>query len=183
MKPIVFFLSLLFATAAARCQGQMTPDRFREIAATPGDNTPLQPQLAVAPLWTNATATVVLTYQTGRVFTEEVPLTAKTIGGKYIVFTAQSELYHQTITSISTFDDHALARKIYGLSGETVIEATLVCDSDRKIFAETSAYGDGLQEITAGSYSDTQTTEKTMVYRNGLLYLTREVKTRPVKPQ
>jgi hypothetical protein len=96
---------------------------------------------------------------------------------------SQSELYHQTITSISTFDDHALARKIYGLSGETVIEATLVCDSDRKIFAETSAYGDGLQEITAGSYSDTQTTEKTMVYRNGLLYLTREVKTRPVKPQ
>lgn len=184
MKTSVFLLGLLFATGTALGQEQMTPARFREIAAAPGDSTPLRPQLAAAgPLWTNAMVSVVLTYQSGKVFKEEMTQTAKTIGGKYIVYTVQSNFYHQPMTSIATYDDEASALKTYGLFGETIAEGTLVYDSPKRIYAESSAYGDGFKETTVGSYSDTEDSAKSLVYQNGILVMTREAKRHPVKPQ
>jgi len=80
MKKFAALLALLFSVAVGFSQEQLTPERFREIVATPGDNVPLQPKLAAgSPLWTNATVNVVLKYQTGKVFKEEVTQTAKTI--------------------------------------------------------------------------------------------------------
>jgi hypothetical protein len=186
MKKIAALLALLFSVAVGFSQEQLTPERFREIVATPGDNVPLQPKLAAgSPLWTNATVNVVLKYQIGKVFTEEITQTAKTIGGKYIVFTGQSQFYHQPMSSILTFDEKASALKIYGLygdghGGDIVTEGLIVYDYEKKIYAASAAYGEGFKEITVGSYSKTESSDRTLVYKDGVLSMTREVKTRPV---
>jgi hypothetical protein len=181
MKASLVFLWLACSLVQAFSQELMTPERFREIVATPGDALPLSTNITVGiPVWTNAMASIVMKYQTGKVFTENIKVTAKTIGGKYVVFAAQSEFYKQPMNSIFTYDEKASALKTYGLYGELVTVATTVCNSGKKIYAENSVYGDGFNEITVGSYSDTESFDRTLVYQNGVLFMTREVSTKPV---
>ena len=185
MKTFAALLVLLFSIAVGLSQEQLTPDKFREIVATPGDKVPLQPKLAAgSPLWTNATVDVVLKYQTGKVFKEDITQTAKTIDGKYIVFTGQSQFYHQPMSSILTYDEKASALKVYGLYGDghgsdVVTEGLIVYDYGKKIYSASSTYGDGFKEITVGSYSDMESSDRTLVYKNGILFMTREVKSHP----
>ena len=181
MKTSLVLLWLSFSIVQAFCQELMTPERFREIVATPGDALPLSTNITVGiPVWTNAMASIVMKYQTGKVFTENIKVTAKTIGGKYVVFIAQSEFYKQPMNSIFTYDEKASALKTYGLYGELVTVATTVGDPRKKICAESSAYGDGFDEITVGSYSDAECSDRTLVYQNDVLFMTREVSTKPV---
>ncbi|MGB7749173.1 MAG: hypothetical protein WBN75_18020 [Verrucomicrobiia bacterium] len=185
MKTFAALLVLLFSIAVGTSQEQLTPDKFREIVATPGDKVPLLPKLAAgSPLWTNATVNVVLKYQTGKVFKEDIKQTAKTIGGKYIVFTGQSQFYHQPMSSILTYDEKASALKVYGLYGDghgsdVVTVSLIVYDYEKKIYAASSTYADGFKEITVGSYSETESSDRTLVYKDGVLFMTRETKTRP----
>jgi len=173
--------------ATLSSQEPMTPARFKEIASAPGDATPLVPKLAVLPRWTNATVSVVMKFASGKTVTEEVPQTTRTIGGRYLVFTGQSTFYHQTMHGILTYDEPASAYKIYGLygdghGGDLVIGGTIIYDPAKKIYAATSIYGDGFTEIGVGSYSATESSDRTLVYTNGVLFMTRETKSHPVPP-
>jgi hypothetical protein len=167
-------------------QEPMTPARFKEIVAMPGDGTPLIPKLATAsPVWPKATVSVVMKYASGKTFTEEVPQTAKTIGGRYIVFAGQSSFYHQTMYGILTYEEPAAAYKLYGLygdghGGDLVIAGTVVFDTAQKTYTMSSSYGDGFKEHTTGSYSDTENSDRTLLYKNGEWFMTRETKSHPV---
>ena len=111
-------------------------------------------------MWTNGTATILMRYQSGRVFTDNVKISAKSVGGTYLVFTAQSQIYKQPVNSIVMYDEKAKALKTLGMPGDTVTMATSVVDYEKKIYAETSSYGDGFTEITAGTYSNNMDSEQ-----------------------
>jgi hypothetical protein len=173
--------------ATLSSQEPMTPDRFQAIASAPGDAVPLIAQLSAAPFWTNAVATNVMTYASGKIFKEVMTVTAHTVGGKHIVFTAYSPFYQQPMQAIVGYDTKASVLKTYGLFGDghggnIVTEATVVYDFGKKTYTMTSSYGDGFKETTTGSYNDTEDLAKTVVYKDGALFMTREVITRPVPP-
>ena len=177
--------SLLSTNAASLSRETMTPARFREIVGTPGDAVTLMPQLAAVPFWTNAVASNVITYASGKVFREELTQTARAVRGEYVVFTVQSKFYNQPMNSILAYDEKASALKVYGLygngpGGDIVTEGMAVYDYARKTYTITSSYGDGFKETTTGSYTDTEDSAKTVVYKDGALLMTREVKTRPI---
>ena len=172
----------LSTNAASLSQETMTPVRFREIVGAAGDAVPLAPQLAAVPFWTNATISNVMTYASGKVFREELTQTVRTVGGKYVVFTVQSKFYNQPMNSILAYDQKASALKVYGLygdsnAGDIVTEGTAVYDFAKKTYTITSSYGDSFTETTTGSYTDTKDSAKTVVYKGGVLFMTREVKT------
>jgi hypothetical protein len=156
---------------------------FTKIASSSGDDIPLLSQIAEAgPHWANATVAVAIKYQDGRVFNEKMASTSKTVIGKYIVTTAESQFYHQKMTAFSTFDEKASAYRTWGLIGNVVTEQTAVYDFDKKIYATSSSYGDGFIEVGVGSYSDAAESSKTLVYKNGVLFMTRDVRVTPIEP-
>lgn len=174
------------ASALTSSQETMTPERFRELAAAPGDLVPLTPKLAGVPFWTNAIITNVTTYASGKVVTEVITQTARTIGGKYVVFTLNSELNHQAMDTILAYDEKASALKAYvlyntGQGGDTIIESAILYDYAKKTYTMSATYGD-FKEITNGSYTFEEDFAKTSIYKNGDLFLTREVITRPLSP-
>ena len=158
----------------------MTPTRFGEIVATVGDANALRPELAVLPFWRDAKCTISLKFQDGKVFQEDCTQTAKTIAGKYIVFSMDSKYYKQTLHSIVGYDEKASAIRQWGLFGDTLIEATIVFDPVTRVSASTSHYGDGFMEISAGSCSGTEMTDHTVVYKDGVFFMTRDAKTMPI---
>jgi hypothetical protein len=187
MKKCVYIVGLIlvFSTGLGFGQESMTPARFREIVNLPGDMVPLVPQLAPVPFWTNAVVSNVMTYASGKVFREVMTQTARTVGGKYVVFTVYSQFYQKPMSGVLAFDEKATALKMYGLfgdghGGDVVTEGTLVNDYVKKTYTATSSYGDGFKETTAGSYTDKEDFAKTMVYKNGVLFMTREATTHPV---
>jgi hypothetical protein len=168
-------------------QEPMTPARFQEIVSAPGDVVPLIAPLAAAPFWTNAVATNVMTYASGKIFKEVMTVTAHTVGGQYVVFTAYSSFYQQPMQTIFGYDAKALVLTTYGLYGDghggnIVTEATVVYDFDKQTYTMNSSYGDGFKKTTTGSYTDTEDVTKTVVYKNGALFVTHEIVTRPVLP-
>ena len=168
-------------------QGPMTPERFREIAALPGDLAPLGPQLSSVPFWTNAVVSVVMKYASGRTSTEKVTQTAHTVSGKYIVYSINSEFYHRTINSIMAFDQKASALKVYGLyddghGGDALTEAVVTYDFEIKAYSATSTYGDGFKEVTTGSYTSFSDFSRTVVFKNGAMFMVREVTAMPAPP-
>ena len=170
-----------------RSQEVMTPEQFRKIVDAPADAVPLVPQLAAVPFWTNAVVNIVMTYASSKVFREDMTVSAGTVSGKFVVFTLHSKSNNQTMHSILTYDEKASALKVYGLfgnghAGDIVTEGTVVYDYAKKTYAITSTYGDGFQEITTGSYTPTEDFAKTAVYKNGVLFMTRETKTLPFSP-
>jgi len=157
--------------------GQMTPKRFRELVATAGDTNALRPELASLPFWRDAKCSITMKYQDGRVFREDCTLTAKTIAGNYIVFSMDSLYYKQTMHGIAGYDVKASAVRQWGLFGDTLTEATMIFDPERKVSASTSRYGDGFMEISAGCYAGTEMTDHTVVDKDEILFMTRDVKT------
>ena len=186
MNIFKYVIGLLMFLVAGAGFGQepMTPGRFRDIVNSPADAVPLVPQLAAVPFWTNAIVSNVMTYASGKVYREETPLTAHTVGGKYIVFTVQSKFYHQPMTSLLAFDEKASMLKSYGLYGDShdaniVTEGTVVYNYAKQTYTISSSYGDGFKETTVGSYTDAEDTARTEVYRNGLFFMSHDVVTRP----
>lgn len=156
-----------------------------EIVGKPGDAVPLVPQLAAIPFWTNAAISNVMTYASGKVFQETLTQTARTVGGKYEVFTVQSKFYNQPMNAILTYDETSSALKVFGLfgddrGGDVLTCGTAVYDYAKKTYTITSSYGDGFKETTTGSYTDKEDFAKTVVYKNGVLFMTREARTSPI---
>jgi hypothetical protein len=178
MKAVCVCLVLLIAGSV--WSQEMTPKRLRELVATAGDTNALRPELAALPFWRDAKCSITMRYQDGKVFKEDCAQTAKTIAGKYIVFSVDSQYYKQTMHAIAGFDDKASAVRQWGLFGDTLTEATMIFDPETKVSASTSRYGDGFMEISAGSCSATEMTDHTVVYKDGVLFMTRDAKTRPI---
>ena len=178
MKAVCVCLVLLLAGSA--WSQEMTPERFRELVATAADTNALRPELAALPFWRSAKCSITMRYEDGKVFKEDCTQTAKTIAGKYIVFSMDSQYYKRTMHAIAGFDEKASAVRQWGLFGDTLTEATLIFDPETKVSASTSRYGDGFMEISAGSCSDTEMTDHTVVYKDGVLFMTRDAKTRPI---
>lgn len=174
------------AGSVTSTQKTMTTERFRELAAAPGDSVPLEPKLASVPFWTNAIITNVTAYATGKVAKEVITQTARTEGGKFVVFTLNSELYHQAMDTILAYDEKASALKAYALysndkGSDMIIESTIVYDYGKKTYTMSASY-DGYKETTKGSYASKEDFARTSIYKDDLLFLTREVTTRPVNP-
>ena len=179
MKILCVFLFLLNA-GSAWSQEEMTPKRFRELVATPGDTNSLRSELASLPFWRNARCSITMKYQDGKVFKEDCMQTAKTIGGRYIVFSMESQYYKQTMHAVAGYDGKASAIRQWALYGDTLTEATMIFDPEKNLSASTSRYGDGFEEISVGSCSETEMSDPTLVYKGGVLFMTRDAKTRPV---
>ena len=177
MKTILTLVIFLI-TCVAFSQEAMTLGRFRRLVATRGDTNALRRELAFLPFWTTSKCSVTMKYQDGRIFKEESTQTAKTIEGKYVVFSTESKIYKQTINSIAVYDDKASAIQLWGLYGDTLAKETLVFDPEKKINAGTSTYGD-FTEISVGSSTANETSDHALVYRNGVLFMTRDIKTVP----
>jgi len=181
---VLLGLWLLVSTVslvAAQAPETMTPAQFQKIVSTPGDTVPLVPELASAPFWTNAVATNVMTYASGRVVRETLRITARTVGGKYIVYSFQSEFYHRMVHSMETYDGKTAALKSYGLYSDehgrdVLTEGTIAYNFPHRTYTMTGSYGE-FRETTTGSYTDSEDTAKTLIYQNGELFMTREVKT------
>jgi len=178
-KTLTIILVIVFLPyTAVWGQEQMTPARFREIVVTPGDNLPLSPKLAIAgPVWTNATVSISLKYPDGKAFEENVTETTKTVGGKYIVTTVRSMFSKQPMDSILTYDEKASAFKVWAILGGTIVEGHIVYDFQKKIYAVNSTYGSGVTELGVGSYTDTESSNRTLIFTNGL-FLCERVSTR-----
>lgn len=175
-------LVLVFALLSIPAWGQeaMTAERFKSIVATPGDGEALRPELAVMPLWRYSKTSITMKFQDGTTVDEECVATAKTVQGKYIVVSLESKFYHQTMHAITGFDDKALAVRNWGLFGDVVTEATVVVDAEKKISASSASYGDGLTELSVSSYSDREASDRALVYKHGVLFMTRVAKTHPI---
>lgn len=182
----IFCLVLAFSIRIGLCQETMNPARFQQIVKRSGDTAPLVPELASVPFWTNAVVSNVMIYTSGKVFQEEMTQTAHTVDGKYLVFTAGSKFYHQIMNAVLAFDKKESTLKLYGLygdghGGDVVTEGEVVYDYTRKTYTITSSYGEGYKETTNGSYTEKADYSKTLVYKDGSLFLTREVWTRPAE--
>lgn len=166
-------------------QASVTVAWFNEIAATAGDNVPLNSKLAaVGPVWTNATISISIKYEDGRSFEEEVPLTCKTVQGKYIVTTIYPQNNQKPTNTVVTYDDKTSSYKIWAMSREKIIEGQLIYDLRKKLYAVHSARSDGVTELGVGSYSDTESSSRTFIYKDGVLFSTRDSKTTPsTKPK
>ncbi len=158
----------------------MTLERFKKIVAAPGDTNALRPELASLPFWRNAKCSFAVKYQDGRTFKEECDSRAKTVEGRYIVYSLDSQHYKQTMYAITGYDEKASTIRDWGLFGDTVTEATTVFDPARKVSAWTSNYGDGFMEISVKSYSNEGMTAHDLVYKDGILFMTRDVKLWPI---
>lgn len=162
-------------------QEKMTPARFREIVSSPGDSLPLDPKLAAAgPLWTNATVSFSLNYESGKTFQAIASASSKTLGGKYVVTTVYAPSFKQPVDTIMTYDKAVSAYRVWAVQGEAVLEGRIVYDIEKKLYAMNSAYGDGITELGVGSYTATESTSRTWMFTNGVLFCTRESKTTPV---
>lgn len=144
---------------------------------------PLNPKLlAVGPIWTNARIMVDLKYADGRKFKEEIAGSSKTVKGKYVVATVQSDLYKQPMDSITAYDERTGCYKCWGLYGNTVVEGLMVYDVDKKTYSTYSTYGEGFLELSTSCYSDTNNWTHTVVLKNGVLFSARDVNVVPAKP-
>lgn len=176
-----FFICLIFfKSPSSWSEGVMTPQRFKELAGMKGDNIALRPELASLPFWKNAKCSITMKYQDGKVSKEDCLVTAKTIEGRFLVFSMESQFYKHLMYSIVGYDEKAAAIRHWGLFGETLTEATIVIDPKKQASASTARYGDGFEEITVETSSETEVCDHSLVYKNGVLFMTRDAITRPV---
>jgi hypothetical protein len=175
-------LLLFLLSGLAWSEESLSLAQFKKIVAAPGDTKPLRSELAALPFWRIAICSVTLKYEEGRLVKEDCPQTAKTVRGKYIVITTDSQLHKQPMHCIVGYDQRASAIKQWGLYKDTITEATMIFDPEKKITASTSTYGGGYMELSVTSASDNEMSGRGLVYKNGVLFLTRDVKTRPVSP-
>jgi hypothetical protein len=75
----------------------MTQELFKQLVARPRDTIQVGQELRFGPFWTNATCSIAMEFQDGRVSNEECKQTARTVDGKDIVFDLDSQFYHQVI--------------------------------------------------------------------------------------
>ena len=172
-----FFAFLVINIVSA--QEAMTPERFKQLIAAPGDTNALRPELASLPFWKTSKCSMTMKWQNGKIFKEDCLQTAKTVEGKFIVFGLDSKFYNQTNYAIAEYDGRASAIRLWGLYGDTLIFSTMVFDRERKISAATSSYAD-FMEISVGSSSTNEMSDHTLVYKDGVLFMTRDFTSRAI---
>jgi len=173
---------VLLIAGVAWGQDSMTLEQFNTLVATPGDTKALRPELASFPLWKATRCRTVIKLPDGQVFTEESVGTAKTIGGKYVVYSTDSQFSKEPLRAVIGYDEKASAVKSWGIAGGSLAEGTIVFDPERRISAFTGTHGD-IMQISVGTYSDTEAFTRMLVYKNGVLSLTREVRLWPMKAE
>ncbi len=178
MKTCFYVCILLTIFALARGADEMTAERFKQLVAAPADTNALRAELAPLPFWKNSKCSVNLKYQDGHTLKETCNQSAKTVSGKYIVFSTESKLYNQTIYSVAGYDEKASAIRVWALYGDTLIQSTMVFDTAKKISASTSSYDD-FMELSVGNSSTNELSDHALVYKDGVLFMTRDIKTRP----
>ncbi len=183
MKKILLLCCSVFLIAGvARGEDSMTLEKFNALVATPSDTKALRPELALFPFWKAARCSTVIKLPDGRTFTEESVATAKTIGGKYIVCSMDSQFSQAPLQAVIGYDEKASAIKSWGIAGGSLAVGTVVFDPERRITAFSGTHGDVMQ-ISVGTYSDTEAFSRMLVYKKGVLSLTREVRLRPMKAE
>ena len=172
--------SVLLIAGVAWGQEAMTLEQFNTLVAAPGDTNALRPELASLPFWKAAQCSATFRLPDGRVFTEESMATAKTIGGKYVVCSTQSQFLKQDLRTVIGYDEKASAIKSWGIADGTLAVGTVVVYPEKRLAASSCAHGDYL-EISVLTYSDTEAFSRMSVYKNGVLSLTRDVRLQPMK--
>jgi len=89
------------------------------------------------------------------------------------------------MNTILTFDEKASALKAYVLhknrqGSDIITEGSVAYNFATKTYAITVSSQGNITETTKGSYTDTEENAKTVIYKDGVLFLTREVTTWPV---
>jgi hypothetical protein len=174
--------SVLLIAGVAWGQDPMTLEKFNTLVAAPGDTNAMRPELASFPFWKSARCSTVIKVPGGQVFTEESVQNVKTVGGKYVVFTMDSQFSKQPLQAVIGYDEKASAIKSWGIAGGDLVAGIVVFDPERRTTAFSSTHGEVMQ-ISVGTYSDMEGFSRMLVYKNGVLSLTREVRLRPVKAE
>jgi hypothetical protein len=174
--------SVFIIAGVAWGQDSMTLEQFNTLVAAPGDTNALRAELASLPFWKVAKCSTAFKLPDGRVFTEESVATTKTVGGKYIVCSMDSQYLKEPLRAVIAYDEKASAIKSWGTAGGSLAVGTIVFDPERRSSAFSGTHGDVMQ-ISVGTYSDTEAFSRMLVYKNGVLSLTREVRLWPVKAE
>ncbi len=176
---VLFFISLpLLALSCAR--SNLTPEKFDKIVSTPGDSIPLSGQLTNFPYWPKAETSMVLKTQDGKIVRDHIVGTARTVSGKYIVLSMQSQLYQQEINSVVYYNQKDSTFEIWGKDGDTMLKVSIVLDPQNKTYKTSASYGDGYIESGTGSWSDNEQDTRAFIYKKGTLIMTRDGKTVPI---
>jgi hypothetical protein len=176
-----FCITGLIASLAAVRSEEMTQELFSKLVARPGDTNQLRSELRHVPFFTNAICTVVMKFEDGRVSNEECKESVRTVDGNYIVFDLDSQFYHQVIHAVVGYDEKAKSIRVWGLYGDVLTSAIVAIDLEKKSTASTASFAGGFMELSLGSFSDTESSDRTWVYKEGALFCTRDIKTRPVR--
>jgi hypothetical protein len=174
--------SMLVITGVARGQDSMSLEQFNALVATPGDTNALRAELASLPFWKVAKCSSVFKLPDGRVVKEESVATTKTIGGKYVVCSMDSQYINEPMRAVITYDEKASAIKSWGITGGSLVVSTVVLDPEKRITASSGTHGEFVQ-ISVGTFSDTEAFSRVSVYKDGVLCLTREVTSWPMKAE
>jgi hypothetical protein len=162
----------------------MTVKRFRKIVDAPADSVPLSAPLSLTPVWPHVVISNVMTYASGQVLQEEMKGGSHTVEGKYVVSAMNSQLYNQKFYYVTMYDAEEAVIKNYALTdngkGRPMIsESRVYPDFTNKTYIAKAVYGDFI-ESTTGSYTDTNEICKSLIYKNGVLFLTRDLTIRQV---
>jgi len=194
IKITIVGLIVLFASGrlwGADESDQMTVEKFREITSRPGDNVPLQSELAKVPWWTNTVANMVTTNfagdDSGKVSKTVSRGKARTVKGKYIVFYSDPESDRPARKSMLTYDERSSTYKTYGTFGtapgyESLTEGTMVYDFTKKTYSETNTIEGSWKVISHGSYSTTQISATSCMYQDNHLLTITVGETQAVSP-
>lgn len=174
---------LIFASGqlcAADESGPMTLEKFREITKSAGDNVPLQPMLAKVPWWSNTVTSCVATNfatdSSGKVSRLVFHQRARTVKGKYIVY-SETETDQNTV---ETYDDRSSAYKFYFIAGTgSLAETSSIYDFTNKKYSYTSTFDD-MKAAGNGSYSNTHISETSLTYSGNRLLVIDVQETQPV---
>ncbi len=179
---LLIYFSVLLIAGVARGQDPMTLEQFNTLVAAPGDTNALRTELASLPFWKVAKCSSAFKLRDGRAFTEESVVTMKTIGGKYIVCSMDSQYVKEPLRAVIAYDEKASAIKSWGITGGSLAVSTVVVYPEKRLTASSGAHGE-FMEISVGTYSDTESFSRLSVYKNGELVLTRDARYWPIKAE
>jgi hypothetical protein len=134
------------------------------------------------PFWKVAKCSTTFKFPDGRVFIEESVATTKTIGGKYIVCSMDSQFLKEPLCAVIAYDERASAIKSWGITGGSLAVSTVVLYPEKRLTASSGAHGE-FMEISVGTYSQTESFSRLSVYKNGVLSLTRDARYWPIKAE
>ena len=174
----IVLLALLARTACS--QEEITEKQFAELVAGAGDTKVLRPEIASLPHFTNANGTVVCIYADGNVIRDKCKQTAKTINGDYIVYRITSDSQKEPAYAVVGYDEKASTVRMWSLYNKALVEGTIIVDAKRKILASSATFGGNLMQLTVQSFSDKEEFERSSIYKDGVLFMTQEVKIWPI---